>query len=240
MDVRYLPAGDTALVVEFGDNIDRAVNDRVLALSDLIRASALDGVIEIVPTFRSLMIHYNPLATGAAHLTGWIREHVGGIERRPASGRLWRVPACYAPDCAPDLDAVAAATKLTAAEVVEQHRRTRFHVYMIGFLPGFPYMGGLPEALHLPRRSDPRVRVPAGSIAIAMAMTGIYPVESPGGWHLIASTAVRLFDAGRSRPALLAAGDAVFFEPVTAAEHQRIQAAVAAGDYALESEETGA
>lgn len=229
--VRYLPAGDTALVVEFGDRIDRELSERVLRLGAQVRTARLTGVIETVATFRSLMVHYDPLRTSNAQLGIAIRNLLdeGGTEAQPR--RLWRIPACYEPECAPDLADVAQRTGLTTTDVIRLHSSCRFHVYMIGFVPGYPYMGDLPPALVLPRRVDPRVRVPAGSIAIATTMTAIYPIESPGGWHLIGTTPVRLFDLGAAQPALLSPGDAVQFEPISASELERLRAAVAAGVY---------
>jgi inhibitor of KinA len=237
MDARFLPAGDTAMVVEFGDEIDRTLSERVLRLAEQIRGAAIAGVIETVPTFRSLMVHYDPLATSGTRLADDIRALVGGVASRARRRRLWRLPACYAPNCAPDLPAVAERTGMRAADVIERHARTRFHVYMIGFVPGYPYMGDLPPELQLPRRADPRTRVPAGSIAIASSLTAVYPVESPGGWHLIGATPVRLFDSSWEHPSLLAPGDAVRFEPISFDEFQSIGAAVAAGRHASASEE---
>lgn len=234
--VRFLPAGDTALVVEFGDRIDRELSERVLRLGAQVRAARLTGVIETVATFRSLLVHYDPLRTSNTQLViaiqGLLDE--GGTEAQPR--RLWRIPACYEPACAPDLAEVAERTGLTTAEVIRLHSSCRLHVYMIGFVPGYPYMGDLPPALVLPRRTDPRVRVPAGSIAIATSMTAIYPIESPGGWHLIGTTPVRLFDPGAAQPALLSPGDAVQFEPVSVSELERLRTAVAAGDYSVPCE----
>src|SRR3954469_15522703 len=181
MSPRFLPAGDTAIVVEFGDGIDRAVNDRVLRLSANVRAANLPGVVETVPTFRSLMVHYNTLINESASLIAAIEKLLDGRADETARRKLWRIPACYADSHAPDLADVAQRTGLSTEEVVRLHRDTRFHVYMIGFVQGYPYMGDLPRALVLPRRPDPRVRVPAGSIAIAAGMTAIYPIESPGG-----------------------------------------------------------
>jgi inhibitor of KinA len=236
LTLRFLPAGDRGLVVEFGDTVDRGLSGAVLQLQSALRAAALPGVVETVPTFRSLMVYFDPLATGRAALEAAIE----GLAERPAeaaaTATLWHLPACYEPEFAPDLAEVAERTRLKPAEVVELHASTRFHVYMIGFLPGFPYLGDLPPQLALPRRADPRVRVPAGSIAIATGLSAIYPHESPGGWHLIAATPVRLFDAAQARPALLAPGDAVAFEPIAAAEFAAIKAAVAAGRYRVASE----
>jgi len=224
------------LVVEFGDRIDRALNDRVLRLSTLVRGENLPGVVETIPTFRSLMVHYDPLVTDSANVIAAIECLLDRGPGGPARLTLWRIPACYAASRAPDLADVAQRTGLGADEIVRLHSSTRFQVYMIGFSPGFPYMGDLPEALVLPRRADPRVRVPAGSIAIAAGMTSIYPVESPGGWHLIGATPVRLFDWRWPRPALLSPGDMVSFEPVDAREFDAIHAAVAANTYEVPCE----
>jgi len=236
VNVRFLPAGDTAMIVEFGDSIDRVLSDRVLRLSALVRAANLPGVVETVPTFRSLMVHYEPLATDNASLTAAIEKLLDTSRDEPKPVKLWRIPACYAISHAPDLAEVAQRTGLSAAEVVRIHSSTRFHIYMLGFVPGYPYMGDLPDPLVLPRRTDPRIRVPAGSIAIATNMTAIYPLESPGGWHLIGSTPIRLFDLRWPRPALLSPGDAVRFEPVTVREFDAIRAAVAADAYQVPSE----
>ena len=236
MNVRFLPAGDTAVIVEFGDRIDRVVSDRVLRLSALVRAENLPGVVETVPTFRSLMVHYDPLATTSANLNAAIEKLLDSSRGETKPVKLWRIPACYAASHAPDLAEVAQRTGLSAAEVVRLHSGTRFHIYMIGFVPGYPYMGDLPEPLVLPRRADPRVRVPAGSIAIATNMTGIYPLESPGGWHLIGATPIRLFDLRRPRPALLSPGDAVRFEPIAVPEFDAIRAAVSADAYQVPCE----
>jgi len=233
---RFLPAGDTAVVVEFGLDIDRPVSERVLRLSARVRDAALPGVIETVPTFRSLAIHYDPLATSAEAVTAAARDFLDDTASAAKPQRLWRVPACYEEPYGPDLADVAKRTGLTRAEVVSLHTTTQFHVYMVGFLPGFPYMGDLPPRLVLPRRTDPRVRVPAGSVAMAMAMTGVYPVESPGGWHLIGATPIRLFDLAWEQPAQFAPGDAVRFDPITPAEFEALRSAVERGDYLLPCE----
>ena len=233
MRVRFLSAGDRALVVEFGDRIDRALSDEVLRLDAALRASKLTGVIETVPTFRSLMVHYDPLATSRSLLERAIAARLG---REPGSARaatLWHVPVCYEGEHAPDLADVARLTGLTPDEIVTLHSATRYHVYMLGFLPGFPYMGDLPGELALPRRADPRVRVPAGSVSIATRLTAIYPYESPGGWHLIGATPIRLFDPERAQPAVFAPGDAVQCEPVDLATFASIKEAVASGSYQL-------
>lgn len=236
--MRFLSSGDTAIVVEFGDRIDRILSDRVLKLSTQVRALNLAGVIETVPTFRSLTVHYDPLITDSVNLISAIEKLLHAKSRETGQVKLWRVPACYATTHAPDLAEVAERTGLVANEVVRLHCSTRFHIYMIGFVPGFPYMGDLPQPLALPRRGDPRTRVPAGSIAIATNLTAIYPLESPGGWHLIGTTPIRLFNPRWPRPALFRPGDAVRFEPITVREFESIRAAVAAGTYQVPFETT--
>ena len=236
MDVRFLCAGDTALVVEFGERIDRALSDRVLRLSAKLRDAKLAGVVETVPTYRSLMVHYDPLQTDHASLQERVAALLQDESVSTGEARLWRIPACYEAAHAADLPDVAQRTGLTISEVIRLHTETLFHVYMIGFVPGYPYMGDVPQALVLPRRADPRTRVPAGSIAIASTMTAIYPLESPGGWHLIGTTPVRLFDPRLPRPALFSPGDKLRFEPIGACEFDEIRQASASGCYQLACE----
>ena len=240
MPARFLPAGDHALVVEFGDRVDRALNAEVLRLDAVLRAEPPPGIVETVPTFRSLMVHYDPLATSRADLEQTI---AGFLDRRAGAdreARRWQVPVCYEGPFAPDLEAVARLTGLAPAEIVALHHAPCYHVYMLGFLPGFPYLGDLPEPLRLPRRAEPRLRVPAGSISIATSLTAIYPYESPGGWHLIGATPIRFFDAARTPPALLTPGDRVQFDPIDADHFAAIRRAVDTGHYHPESAPIGA
>jgi inhibitor of KinA len=186
-------------------------------------------------------VHYEPLALPRADLErrlGPLIERIT-VEERP--GRRWHLPACYDEEAGPDLAYVAERTGLSVAEVIETHSATEFHVYMMGFLPGFPYMGGLPAKLELPRRENPRLRVPSGSLAIAMAMSIVYSLESPGGWHLVGRTPVLMWDPRRAEPTLLAAGDKVMFTPVSRAEYEAILAQSTAGTYDIRPEaEAGA
>ena len=240
MNARFLPAGDTAVVVEFGDRNDREVSDRVLSLSARVRAANIPGVLETVPTYRSLLVHHDPLRTDSASVVAALETLLQAQATVASDAKLWTIPACYHETYAPDLAEVAQRTQLSVEEVVRLHAETRYHVYMIGFAPGFAYLGDLPRQLHLPRRVDPRVKVPPGSLAIAAAMTAIYPVESPGGWHLIGATPLRMFDLRSPRPALLAAGDKVRFEPIAPAEFDRIRDAVAADAYDVTCERVAA
>jgi inhibitor of KinA len=235
--VKFLPSADSAVIVEFGDRIDRTVSEQVLGLAARMRSAEIHGVVELVPTFRSLMVHYDPLRASSSELIGAIQSLLASKVVLDRKRRLWRVPVCYEREFAPDLSSVAQQTNLAAEDVVTLHVGTRYHVYMIGFVPGYPYMGDLPEALALPRRSDPRIRVPPGSVAIASTMTAIYPLESPGGWHLIGTTPIQIFDALATPPALFAPGDGVEFEAITADVFARIRAATDRREYQLQSTE---
>ena len=222
---RFLSCGDTAVAVEFGDTIDRALSERVLHLRDRLRAAALPGVITLVPTFRSLMIHYDPLMTDRATLEAATSDLMHAPDSVDRTRRSFEIPVCYEDAMAPDLSEVATRVGMSPDEVVAVHGAVRYHVYMVGFVPGYPYLGDLPESLSLPRREDPRVHVPPGSVAIAASMTAVYPLQSPGGWHLIGNTPAPMFDASWASPALLGPGDAVRFVAIDARRHAELQAA---------------
>jgi len=233
---RFLPAGDTALIVEFGDRVDWHLSALVLALAQKLEAGKLAGVVEAVPTFRSLMVHYDPLETSHRDLQRAIASLLPGLEAASFAGRRWRIPACYDASLGLDLADVAHRTGLSLAQVVERHSQTSQLVYMMGFLPGLPYLGGLPAEFALPRRENPRLKVPCGSVAVAMSMSVIYPQESPGGWHVLARTPLPLWDMRKSPPALLAAGDQVTFEPLSVREYELMLAKAAASELCLTPE----
>lgn len=232
---RILDCGDAAFTIEFGDAIDPALQERVRRLDAALTAAcehgSVPGLLETVPTFRSLTVLYDPLLTRRETLLAAIAPHIDAdIGSTSAAVRHWRLPACYEGDSGPDLDEVARMAGTTRDTIVALHTGTEYVVYMLGFLPGFPFMGDVAPALALPRRAEPRIRVPAGSVAIATGLTAIYPWESPGGWHLLARCPVPLFDARRASPALLQAGDRVRFVAVSQAEHRRLDAALAGGE----------
>ena len=228
--MRLLASGDTALVVEFGETVDRQINAQVLALAERVEAANIAGIVETVPTFRSLMIHYDPTVLSGRDLRAHVERLLDGLEAIELSGDDWVLPTCYeGGDLAPDLEDVARATGLDPAEVVALHSDTTYRVYCLGFLPGYPYMGDTPARLLLPRRETPRVRVPMGSVCIAVGLTGVYSLDSPGGWHLIARTPVRLFDLRRPRPVLLKPGDRVRFAPVSREVFDDLEAQAAEG-----------
>lgn len=231
MTPRFLNLGDRAITIEFGDAIDPALLARVAALDHACEQAALPGVIETVPTFRSLTVIFNPLVTSRSTLIPALQGLLADSGASTAApSRRWRLPACYEGTFGPDLLEVAQRCGMGTEALVEAHTRSEYVVYMLGFLPGFPFMGDVAASLQLPRRPEPRVKVPAGGVAIANGLTAIYPWESPGGWHLLANCPVPLFDAQSRSPSLLAAGDRVRFEAVDAAEHARIARALAAGE----------
>ena len=235
MTLSILDAGDTAFTIEFGNAIDPALQAEVdvldHAIDDAWNQGELKGVIETVPTFRSLTVIYNPIETDRETLLARVMPLAQAATRaRKVPARHWRLPACYEGDAAPDLVETASALGISTDRLIELHAETEYVVYMLGFLPGFPFMGDLPEALRLPRRTEPRVRVPPGSIAIAAGLTAIYPWESPGGWHLLGRCPVPLFNPSRPQPALLRAGDRIRFSAISSPECARLDSALAAGE----------
>ena len=235
--VKLLPCGDTALAVELGEGIDRDVSALVLGLAGRLAAERIAGVVELVPTFRSLLIHYDPVLLSQAELRRTLAPLLSGLQPARGSGRLWRIPACYDESFAPDLPEVAGRTGISPQQVAVRHSAAAYHVYMLGFLPGFAYLGDLPPELALPRRESPRTKVPAGSIAMATTLTTVYTLESPGGWHLIGRTPAFLWDLRHDPPALLAPGDSIVFTPVSPSEYEALAARAEAGTYRLEPEQ---
>jgi inhibitor of KinA len=233
---KVLPAGDTALAVEFGDGIDRRLSAWVLALARRLNEKQVNGVIETVPTFRSLMVCYDPLVLPAVSLLAHIDEMMQGLEMSEQPGRSWSLPVCYDTRVAPDLDDVAARTGLSPGQVIERHSGIAYHVYMLGFLPGQAYMGDVPAELALQRRESPRLKIPPGSLAIATTMTCIFPLETPCGWHLIGRSPVALWENQPRPRALLAPGDKVTFMPVSLREYEDLLAKAAEGALRVSSD----
>jgi inhibitor of KinA len=220
---RVRPAGDSAVVVEFEERIDRVVNDRVLALVRSIEAAGLAGIRDVVPTYRSAAVYFDPLKTDVAALFARLEVEAARPDGDSAAGSARmpiRIPVCYGTTFGPDLDEVAAFGGMDAKEVVSLHCGRTYRVFMLGFLPGFAYLAPVDERIAAPRLATPRARVPAGSVGIAGMQTGIYPFESPGGWKLIGRTPVRPFDAQRKEPFLLKAGDHVEFYSVDEAAYR--------------------
>lgn len=224
VNISYLPAGDTGLTVQFEGDSPRATNARALQLHRLLAEKPLPGVIETVPTFRSLTVHYDPGRTSQAELVDGIGRLSGDLDggdlREPDR---WRLPVCFDQDgFAPDLQEVARQTGLSTAEILDALTGTVQSVYMLGFAPGQPYLGDLPEALSIPRRQNPVGKVRAGSVLTATARTVVYPVENPTGWYVVGCTPLPLFRPDDEFPTLLQPGDEVVFEPISKNEFQRL------------------
>lgn len=228
---RWLDAGEAALVVEFGDSVDPAINAQVLALDAALRAAPLAGVIETVPTYRSLMIHYEPLELPrealVAHLQALVTDPAPAPSRAP---RLWTLPCCYEAPIAEDIDAAGEILSLPPGRLSALHAGARFRAYMYGFAPGWCYLGGLPAALALPRRAAPRGPTPRGAVLIGGGLSLIGAAPMPTGWYVIGRTPERLFALERDPPFLLDVGDDIRFEPVDAATFARLDEQAGRGE----------
>ena len=233
---RFLPAGDKALSVELGDSISTEINRKVRALFLSIEKAEMPGVTDLVPTYRSVLVYYDPLRVSLPELEdrlAALEQHLD--EASLEAARVIEIPTLYGGGHGPDLDYVAEHSRLTPEEVIQLHSGTDYLVYMMGFTPGFPYLGGMSERIATPRLPTPRTATPAGSVGIAEQQTGVYPTESPGGWRLIGRTPVQLFDPLRGPPALVEVGDHVRFVPVTEDAYHEIERQVRAGSYQLTS-----
>jgi len=227
---RLLPVGDTGISVQFGTDIDPALNEAVTALDQAITAADMPGVIETVPSFRSLLVIFEPAVLDAAALAAQLRKLCARASRaRRQPGRRWTLPVVYEP-YGEDLAEVAGLLNIPERDVVATHAGAEFRVYMLGFQPGLPNLGGLPPELHVSRRTSPRKPVPGGSVMIGGVQGAIMPLPTPTGLYMIGRTPVRLFDRRRPEPALLRAGDSVRFRPVCPDEFASISDAIAAGD----------
>lgn len=226
------PLGDAALTIVFGNTINDTINDEVIARFEQIQKKPLPGMIEAIPAYNTLSIHYNillvkKLIPAATTVFDWIKEKLEEKLKLPAPQnivyeRLVRIPVCYKENFSPDLQQLATAKNISIDEVILTHLSSNYKVYMLGFLPGFAYMGEVDEKIILPRKPQPQ-NVVAGSVGIAGKQTGIYPLTSPGGWHIIGRTPLKLFDANREEPVLLKAGDTIQFYEIHEEEFFHIQ-----------------
>ncbi|WP_408009708.1 5-oxoprolinase subunit PxpB [Pseudalkalibacillus sp. A8] len=232
------PLGDSAVIVHLDDKITEETNVLVRNISLLLEEEPLPGMIEFVPTFTSVTVFYNPLKilqdckrntkpnTESPYklICNEIESVLKKIGKENKSeARTVDIPVCYGGELGPDIEWVAQHNNLTSEEVIKIHTEAEYLVYMIGFAPGFPYLGGMSETIAAPRKESPRLKIPAGSVGIAGSQTGIYPIETPGGWQLIGQTPFKLFDIDQDPPTLLQAGDKIHFHPISSAEFEKLK-----------------
>lgn len=225
----FSDCAESVLLVDFSHHTGEALPLEIARIGERLAQAAVPGVQESVPALSSLTVFYDPLLLKRERLAEEIQALCAAESAMECRGRTWEIPVVYGGDGGPDLDEAASRASITPAEAVNLHAGRLYRVYMLGFLPGFAYMGDLPEPLRLPRRPTPRPRVPAGSVAIAAEMTAVYPLESPGGWHLIGSTPIVLWDMMRHDEPLLKPGDRVRFAPVGSGDAENLRRSVAAG-----------
>ncbi len=230
--VKFLLTGDTSILVEFGNAISTEINAKIRAFDIVLKKSALEGLVETVATYRSLSVHYRPEILSHAKLVAHMQhllQNLDSVAVPPA--KVIELPVIYGGEYGPDIDFVANHNKKNIQEVIDIHTSQEYLIYMLGFAPGFPYLGGMSKEIATPRLTSPRLKIPAGSVGIAGEQTGAYPFDSPGGWQLIGRTPVRLYDMHRPSPILLSPGDYVKFTSVTQEEYDRILAEENAGSY---------
>ncbi len=230
--IKILTAGDSSVLIEFGTEISPQINAKITAIVHLMKEQHIEGVVDIIPAFSSLLVNYDPRVISYAkikkRLEKLLKLEVKEIE---AGVKIIEIPVCYGGEYGPDLDNIAKLAGLTPQEVVDMHCSKDYLIYMLGFLPGFSYLGGLDERIHTPRLANPRIRIPAGSVGIGGSQTGIYPLDSPGGWQLLGMTPVKTYDPQRDEPILFEAGDYIRFVPVTEEQFNEIKEQVEQGTY---------
>lgn len=242
-DVEVFPLGDCAVCVKFAAAVSPELNRQIREFCEGIEREKWDGIIEWVPAYETVTVYYSPMQTSFQELSvklSRLAERASSSDSSEASSsELIFLPTLYGGDYGEDLTRVAQVNKLSEKEVIDLHAGTDYLVYLIGFLPGFPYLGGMASEIAAPRLETPRSRVPAGSVGIAGEQTGVYPIESPGGWNLIGRTPVKLFDASRDKPFLFKAGDRIRFVPISKAEYESALQEAEAGRYEVRKEKIG-
>lgn len=231
-EVRYLISGDSAVCVEFGNEINPEINKKIRAFKIAVEKSDIPGIVETVPTYRSLLVHYRPEVISFGEITERFDKLMGSLSGIPIPPpTVIEIPVLYGGEMGPDIENVAEHNHKTVDEVIKIHTSEEYLIYMIGFIAGFPYLGGMSKEIATPRLKSPRVKIEGGSVGIAGEQTGIYPVASPGGWQLIGRTPLKLYDADREKPILLEAGQYIKFCSVTEEEYKNIEKEVADGTY---------
>ena len=231
-EIKILTAGDSSLLIEFGNEISPEINQKIKTTVQLMKEQHIEGVVDIIPAFCSLLINYDPRVIGYEELRNRMKALVK-VEVKAEAGvkRVFEIPVCYGGEYGPDIENIAEHAGLSVDEVIEIHSSRDYLIYMLGFLPGFTYLGGLDERIHTPRLANPRLKINAGSVGIGGSQTGIYPLDSPGGWQLMGMTPVKTYDPERNVPILVEAGDYIRFVPVDEEEFLRIKELVEKGEY---------
>lgn len=219
-NVKFLPCGDSAITVEFGNSIDEQINLAVHAFAR--KAAELACVCEVVPTYRSATVHYDAANIGFDELIAQLEPIAKSLDVAQSAGEVVEIPVLYGGEYGEDLAFVAEHNSMTPSEVIKIHSDALYSVYMLGFTPGFPYLGGMNEKIATPRLDTPRTKIPAGSVGIAGSQTGVYPIASPGGWQLIGRTPLNLFNLSAENPFLIQAGQKIKFVPIDEAEFLRL------------------
>lgn len=231
-EIKILTAGDSSLLIEFGNEISPKINQKIAATVKLMKEQHIEGVVDIIPAFCSLLINYDPRVIGYEDLKNRMKALVKvDIKAEAGKKKVYEIPVCYGGEYGPDLENIAKHAGLSEQEVIEIHSSRDYLIYMLGFLPGFTYLGGLDERIHTPRLPSPRLKISAGSVGIGGSQTGIYPLDSPGGWQLMGMTPVKTYDPDREVPILVEAGDYIRFVPVSEEEYFRIKELVEKGEY---------
>jgi KipI family sensor histidine kinase inhibitor len=237
MTPSFLPCGDCALTLELGDRIDAGVNARVISLAASIKAAAIPGVEEIVPSYRSILVRYDPEIVRGRELEARLTDLGERLDMTAEPARGWTIPVVYGGEVGQDLEEISAMKGLAPEETIALHAGSEYRVFMIGFAPGFAYLGGLPEILRTPRLQTPRQWVPAGAIGIGGQQASVNSVAGPSGWRFIGWTPIRVFDPARPTPFLLQAGDRVRFAPIDPETGKRLAARAEAGETVIEPED---
>lgn len=233
-NVKIMTAGDSSILIQFGNSIDPDINARIAATVQLMKEQHIEGVVDIIPAFCSLLINYDPRVISYDEMKTRMEKILSvEIAAGARKKKVYEIPVCYGGEFGPDLPTIAEHAGLSEQEVIDIHSSTDYLIYMLGFLPGFTYLGGLDERIHTPRLANPRIRIPAGSVGIGGSQTGIYPMDSPGGWQLMGMTPVKTYDPDREVPILVEAGDYIRFVPVDRAEYDRIREEVEQGTYTV-------
>lgn len=230
--VKFLTAGDSAIVMEFGDTIEKEINAKIATVVKNLKKKNIDGILDVLPTYRSILINYDPVKISYNEMIDKLKE----LNDSKSSGqsdevRLIEIPTLYGEKYGPDIEFVAEHAKLSVDEVIKIHSGTDYLVYMMGFMPGFTYLGGLDERIATPRLKSPRIKIEAGSVGIAANQTGMYPIESPGGWQLIGRTPLKLYDDTKEPPVFIQAGDYIRYVPIDEEEYEKIAKEVADNSY---------